>query len=222
MGDTAYPPVRRVGYLCALYVSVILVCFRMAQECTAPDNRCTRQVMGHIYPGTFMLGLAWSWNKPVYRTRECMAMVVFWLFYWAVDAVQQLGVDFDDLKTLQHYMFTMFVGLCGGFRLARGPTYDTFIMVLLVAGFGLFVAIHPQPNAIGVTMHAVCSAWLGCFLLAYLAKAELEASAFMVMAATAFVSSQLALTAVATHHMDPVAYFTFVSVFSLAVESLAL
>lgn len=210
----------RSWYLLVVYIGIILACFRVAQECDANRTKCTRQVMGHIYPGSFLLGLAWSWNKPALRAYECGGMIVFWLFYWSVDAVQQSGVDFGDLKTLQHYMFTMFVGVCGLFRLARGPARDAFIMVILVIGFGFFVSMHPQPNAIGLTMHALCSLWLGCFLVAYLAKADEEATAFMVLAAITFVSSQLGLTAAATPYMDTVAYFAIVTVCSLCVDGL--
>ena len=210
----------RNWHLFVLYIGGILSCFHAARKCEEQHHtECMRQVMGHIYPGSFLLGLAWSWNKPELRVYECSGMIVFWLFYWSIDAVQQSGVNFGELKTLQHYMFTMFVGVCGAFRLARGPSRDMFVMVLLVIGFGFFVSMHPQPNAIGLAMHTLCGMWLACFLLAYIAKAEEEGTAFMIVAAITFISSQLGLTTVATRYMDPVAYFALVTVGCLLVDS---
>lgn len=211
--------VRRMWYLLVVYIAVILVCYRVALQCR-DHKTCTLQVMGHIYPATFMLGLGWSSHKPAWRYTECVGMVVFWLFYWIIDAVQQSGVDLDNLKTVQHYMFTMLVGVCGIFRHARGPKRDTFVMVLLVIAFALFVFKHPQPNAVGNAMHAATAVWLGCFIVAYVAKAERETFAFMVLAATTFMSSQLGLTTAAAERMDTVAYFAIVTVASLGVDCL--
>jgi hypothetical protein len=202
---------------CILYFLMIVVCFRFAAKCD-DAAACRLQVMGHIYPATFMVALAWSWHSPKHRTAECWAMIAFWLMYWIIDAVQQNGVDFSKLKIVQHYAFTLLVGMCGIYRLCRGPIIDTFIMSVLVSGFLLFVYMHPQPNTIGETMHLVCAGWLCAFLVAYLFKCNLEGSAFMIMAATSFVCSQLALTSVAVGCMDTVAYFVLATLLGFFVH----
>lgn len=176
--------------------------------------------MGHIYPGTFLFLLAWSWKLPRYRKQECWGMVVFWLLYWIIDLIQHRGVDFSDLKIMQHHAFTMFVGMTGLFRLLPwNKDLDSFAMFALVMGFGIFVAMHPQPNSIGVWMHLITSAWLFMFWPAYVLKAENEGTVSLIMAATSFISSQLALTTAASNVMDVVAYFSIVSVVGLGVVS---
>ena len=135
------------------FIMFLTLCYSLASHCE-DKTLCRLQVMGHVYPGLFMLLLAWSWKQPKYRIAECWGMVSFWLLYWIIDFIQHKGVDFSDLKIMQHYAFTMFVGVAGLFRLLPSNRHlDSFVMFVLVLGFGIFVQRHPQPNDIGTWMH---------------------------------------------------------------------
>lgn len=205
-----------VWYIYLLYIHVLLVCYRAALECQ-DYKMCAHQVVGHMYPATFMIGLALSCTKPHLRATECLAMIGFWLAYWICDAVQQSGVNFNNPDTLQNYLNTMLIGLCGLYRHVKGPKSDKVVMVFLGWAFALYVSMHSQPNVIGATMCTFTAIWLGCFVTAYIVDAKLEASTFMVLAATTFASSQIGLTSVASQYMDPMAYFALIGTLSLFV-----
>ena len=177
--------------------------------------------MGHIYPGTFVYLLAWSWKIPKYRKRECIGMIIFWLFYWIVDAIEQKGVDFDNLKIVQHYAFTLFIGVAGMFRLyPPNRSLDDFIMFAVVMGFAVFVHLHPQPNDIGVWMHAISAMWLSAFYVCYILKLDAEGTACLIMGSTSFIASQLSLTSIASQHMDVIAYLSCTSIVGFIIISI--
>lgn len=202
------------------FILFLTLCYSLASHCE-DKTLCRLQVMGHVYPGLFMLLLAWSWKQPKYRIAECWGMVSFWLLYWIIDFIQHKGVDFSDLKTMQHYAFTMFVGVAGLFRLLPSNRHlDSFVIFVLILGFGIFVQRHPQPNDIGTWMHTITAMWLAIYWPAYVLKATAEGTAFLVMAATYFIFSQLALTSFASKYMDVVAYFSCVAVFGFGLVTL--
>jgi hypothetical protein len=200
-------------------VSFVFFCFSAAARCENATP-CRLQVMGHIFPGSFMYVLAYTWKFPEYRFAECCGMIAFWLIYWVIDFIQHGGVNFQELKIVQHYMFTMFVGAVGAFRLfPPNKSLDTFAMFSIVLGFATFVLRHPQPNSIGVWMHGLTAVWLFMFWLAYAFKTMASGTASLIMAATTFVMSQLSLTTLASHHMDVVAYFSCTTIIGLVIVS---
>lgn len=207
-----------IWFLLVIFVLLIIYSFLMASTCEN-TTACKLQVMGHIYPGFFIMSLAYSWKYPELRQKECAGMITFWLMYWTIDLIQHKGVDTHNLKIMQHYSYTMLVGVCGIFRLMNSKA-DKFIMTILSIGFAFFVLMHPQPNDIGIKTHNMCAVWTLMFLIAFLFDAKHEGTMFLLLSAFTFMSSQLALTEHASKIMDPVAYFSFVTAWSLLVITL--
>lgn len=214
-----------------LYVYTVSVSYS-AIVCTTqcPDRikaHCTRQIPGHLYPAAFIALFAHSVATQQPRWYQNRGLVLFGVLYVVMDLLLQNGkLDMTDPTTVQHATFTMGITCIGIIRrlyLCRGRCCccndaDAALFAAITLLFAFFVSQHPQPNAIGNTVH---TATIVFAVAAYAARigGQVRATTIMLVAGgCTFVHSQLALTHNATQqHIDAVAYLTASTVVAMAV-----
>jgi len=214
-----------------LYVYTVCVSYS-AIACTkqCPDSikaHCTRQIPGHLYPAAFVVLFAHTVATRQPRWYQNRGLVLFGVLYVVLDLLLQNGkLDMTDPTTVQHATFTLgitCIGLIRHLYLCRGRCcccvdIDAALFAAITFLFAFFVSQHPQPNAIGNTMHTATIVFAVAAYAARINEQVRVTTIMLVAGGCTFVHSQLALTHNATQqHIDAVAYLTASTVVAMAV-----
>ena len=186
------------------------------------DETCLLQIPGHWYPATFMLFLGCHAERGAASAQTVTGgMIAFGIVYVLLDVVGH-GGDLSFLereKPRQHWVFTLTISAFGMIRALvvrhRGAMFegdaDTLILATLSWLMMIFMANHPQPNAVGNLMHTVSSVYIAAFCIFGTLGAPARAKWSMIFATVCFISSQEGLTkAAVAANIDQVAYCSLV------------